>query len=219
MLPDHAGPGEPARRGKKPSRMSAGLGWAVTSSGRTVTTRCAAANNWQAAGLTGTAALACLESAKHRSRLGSPAGLEDLLYSGATCGPVPIAALSLAISTARRVKLNDDPLALTLADRALKAVQVGTLFEVAAYTTARRNLGRQAAIWAHIGTAQRTPWPTAGPFSVPPAGTRAAHARSVPPALIASVNACQSSGVNVSTGPPGSLESRKATTPGRLWAI
>jgi hypothetical protein len=51
--------------------------------------------------------------------------------------------------------------------------------------------------------------PGCGRFPVP-------QARPNSPALIAAVNARQSSGVKDSTGPAGSLGSRTATTPGRL---
>ena len=128
-----------------------------------------------AAGLTGAAALAWSGVGRPPVTAGLPAGLEDLLYSGTTGGPVPIATLHGAIRTARcdfqtanydrlavglpglistavaarrdatgrqgvasslladayttaanfMIKLIDDPLALTLADRALRAAQVG----------------------------------------------------------------------------------------------
>jgi transcriptional regulator with XRE-family HTH domain len=152
-----------------------------------------------AAGLAGSAALAWSAVGRAQVMAGSPAGLEDLLYSGATGGPVPIATLSEAICTARRdfqtarydrlaaglpglistavatrgeaagregtasslladayiaaanfmIKLNDDPLALTLADRALQAAQVGddpltTADARRAVATVLRRIGRRA---------------------------------------------------------------------------
>jgi hypothetical protein len=54
-----------------------------------------------AAGLAGSAALAWSAVGRAQVTAGSPAGLEDLLYSGATGGPVPIATLRAAIRTAR----------------------------------------------------------------------------------------------------------------------
>ena len=152
-----------------------------------------------AAGLAGTAALGWSAVGRAQVTAGSSVGLEDLLYSGATGGPVPIATLRAAIRTARcdfqtarydrlaaglpglistavatrrdvngregtasslladayiaaanfMVKLNDDPLALTLADRALQAAQVGddpltTADARRAVATVLRRTGRRA---------------------------------------------------------------------------
>jgi transcriptional regulator with XRE-family HTH domain len=152
-----------------------------------------------AAGLTGAAALAWSAVGRAQVTAGLPAGLADLLYSGTTGGPVPIATLREAIRTARcdfqtahydrlaaglprlistavatrrdatgregaasslladayitaanfMIKLNDDPLALTLADRALQAAQVGddpltTADARRAVATVLRRIGRRA---------------------------------------------------------------------------
>jgi transcriptional regulator with XRE-family HTH domain len=152
-----------------------------------------------AAGLAGSAALAWSAVGRAQVTAGSPATLEDLLYSGATGGPVPVATLSEAICAARRdfqtarydrlaaglpglistavatrrkatgregaasslladayiaaanfmIKLNDDPLALTLADRALQAAQAGddpltTADARRAVATVLRRIGRRA---------------------------------------------------------------------------
>jgi hypothetical protein len=152
-----------------------------------------------AAGLTGAAALGWSGVGRAQVTAGSPAGLEDLLYSGTTGGPVPIATLRGVIRTARcnfqtthydrlavglpgligtavatrrdatghegtasslladvyitatnfMIKLNDDPLALTLADRALQAAQVGddpltTADARRAVATVLRRIGRRA---------------------------------------------------------------------------
>ena len=152
-----------------------------------------------AAGLAGTATLARSGVSRAQVTADPSAGLEDLLYSGGTGGPVPIATLRAAICAARSdfqtarydrlaadlpglistavatrqdatdheatasslladayiaaanfmVKLNDDPLALTLADRALQAAQAGddpltTADARRAVATVLRRTGRRA---------------------------------------------------------------------------
>ena len=126
------------------------------------------------------------------------------------------------VRTARRyrtIEIQVGPHTITAADLLPDDLHhaIETIARVADLRTNWPNSG-QARIRAHSGNGTANACHTAEPASVPPASTRATQARSNSAALIATVNARHSSDLNASTGPPGSLESRTATSPGTLSA-